>query len=86
MKKATLVKLSDNKNELRTRTVTGHFMREPTPGNSFFLHAESLDPELDARYIATSIVRKVVTMDNGDINFETLNSVYRLTNVEDVDA
>jgi len=85
--KGTLTKISENTNKLRTNSIDGEFPSYPTPGVSFFIFGKSL--ELDhpdaVRQVNTSIVQSVKKIDSG-IEFTTLNSTYRLENIEGFDA
>ena len=72
MIKGTLTKLSDNKNNIRTNTITGEASEPPTVGQSFVVLAEPLVEGFSCRLVTTSTVLEI--MDN---EFKTLNSVYK---------
>lgn len=81
MLKATLTKLSDNQNALRTNTMSGVAHLLPTPNACFVILGEAIDKSVgDARMIKTSLVQEVVSFDTHErrIVFKTLNSTYQL--------
>lgn len=72
MIKGTLTKLSDNKNNIRTATITGEASEPPTVGQSFVMLAEPLVEGFACRLVTTSTVLEIT----GD-EFKTLNSIYK---------
>lgn len=77
-----LTKLSTNENKLRTNEVLGEGMGEPTVGRSFTFVGEALDKSVgDTRFVTTSIVTEILKNENGAVEFKTLNSTYRVENL-----
>lgn len=80
---ATLTRIK-NGVALRTDSVEGQFVEMPTPGEAFLFIAEPLDPEKDARLIRTSLVKEFMGMPDGGLEFQTLNSTYRLSDIQEL--
>jgi len=76
--KATLTKLSDNKNDMRTQSASGTFENPPTMGQPFQLFAQSIDPKMNLRVITTSLVQEITETEDTVIEFKTEFSHYRL--------
>ena len=79
-----LTKVSDNPNALRTPSIDGYFSSPPTLGQSFVMYADALDPKADFRQVATSIVKAIIESDT-HTRFNTLNSVYELTDIRTIE-
>ena len=80
--KATLTKLSDNVNKLRTNSISGDTLTLPMPGVSFQIIGDALEEPFKTlgggRVVTTSPVKEVVKEENGSYTFTTLNSTYKL--------
>lgn len=85
MKAATLTKISDNPNALRSDSITGYCFGEPEVGRSFsVINGEPLsgDPQFNARAVTTSVVQSVESVGPGKFQITTMNSIYEVT-IED---
>lgn len=72
-----LIKLSNNKNNLRTSEVEGISDELPTVGKTFRLVANPVVDGADARLVITSEIKNVEKAGN-EYTLETLNSMYKL--------
>lgn len=83
--KCKLTKLSDNPNALRTNEVIGNFEDKPKVGEGFFMTAEALTPGMDWREVWTSRVTKIVSDNEQETVFHTLNSTYKVEYLDKID-
>lgn len=83
--KCTFTKLSKNINAVRTKSMTGYFDRYPQLGERFVIFGKGLEVEGNIRMIHTS---PVVSFEKAykKIVFNTENSKYQLSNIEDTDV
>jgi hypothetical protein len=78
MYKATLTKISDNKNALRTTQMEGVFFEIPAINRSFRIIGEAISQGCSGRLIYTSKVQRIHVEDEQTANIFTLNSVYEI--------
>jgi len=72
-----LIKISNNENKLRSKSVEGEFQNLPEVGHSFHIIGESLTEGIPYRIVSTSIVKEIEKIEKG-YKIVTMNSVYEL--------
>ena len=80
----TMTKVESTHKNLRTDVVKGLAPELPQIGKHFFMYSnEVLTPDTSIRYVYTSLIQDVKEKDN-EIVFRTENSVYVLSNIEEI--
>ena len=80
-----LIKIKSNHDNLRTKSVLGHFNDYPKLEKSFILYSDSLSLKDGFRIIKTTPV-KDINIDGDSVYFKTSNSVYKLMVFDNVEC
>lgn len=73
--KCRLTRITDN-GHTRTRVIEGVADKRPTLQENFVLIGESLDKEMDYRWIRTTAVQEILEQSEKQVKFKTRNTEY----------
>lgn len=81
--KVKLTKIKSNHSNLRTDVIEGVTFKLPEVGDSFSLFGEPLNLAFDCRAVYTTEI-KVCERIGNEIQFTTVNSIYKLEVLEEI--